>query len=149
MSRLPSKFTNVSSEAELVNRLVHMLLDDGYRVRTEVSNMGQSVDLVATRGRWVTVVEAKLYNWKRAVEQCRAHEQVADYVCVAVASVSVAQELLVEARRSGYGVIHFDRTSQQFVWAVRPILNRRVWRPQRRRWTHGMKAIDVCQLTTG
>lgn len=149
MSRPRRKRQPLISEADLVEKLARMLREEGYRVRTEISNMGQSVDLVATRGRWVTVVEVKLYNWRRALEQCLAHEQVADFICVAVGSVTVPEALLAAARVSGYGVIHYDRRKETFHWARRPRLNRRVWVPQRRQWVRGMKGIGLCQLTTG
>ena len=139
----------IASEADLVNKLVSMLRTEGYRVRTEVSNMGQSVDVVATRGRWVTVVEVKRYDWRRALDQCRAHEQVADFICVAVGSVNVAKLLHQTAGESGYGLIHYDRDAQRFRWVLRPRRNRRVWTPQRRQWAKGMKGIGLCQLTTG
>src|SRR5437763_1397047 len=108
-----------NGEADLVDRLAHSLKDQGYRVRMEVSNMGQSIDMVATRGRWVTVIEAKLQNWRRALRQCLAHEQVADYICIAIASVTVSDSLAEEARRSGYGIIHYCRGSQEFRWVLK------------------------------
>ncbi len=107
--------------------------------------MGQSVDMVATRGRWVTVIEAKMRDWRRALKQCQGHEQVADFVCVAIASTRVADELLRTACARGYGVIHYDRKKGEFGWALRPRLNRLVWVPQRRHWARKMKGVALCQ----
>lgn len=130
-------------ESDLVHYLARSLHADGYRVRVEVSNMGQSADLVATKGRWVTMVEAKLSNWRRAFTQCRAHEQVADFICVAVGSVRIPEALIESAQQLGYGVIHFNRTKQQFDWVLRPRLNRQVWLPQRRHWSRAVKRIGL------
>jgi hypothetical protein len=129
-------------ESELVSSLVQALQAQRYRVRIEVSNMGQSIDVVATRGRWVTVIEAKLQDWRRALNQCRAHEQVADFICIAIGSAEVSDSLTAEATRAGYGIIHFCRDSQEFRWVRRPSRNRRVWLPQRRHWAQGYKRIN-------
>lgn len=129
------------SESELVRLLTQMLRDEGYRVRLEVSNMGQSVDLVATQGRWVTAIEAKLSDWRRALVQCRTHESVADYVCVAIGSLSVPSGLFKAAHELGYGVLHFKRTEAKFKWEVRPRLNSKLWKPQRRYWSRALRRV--------
>lgn len=129
----------VQEEGTLVKMLAAALVEQGFRVRTEVSNMGQSADLVATRGRWVTVIEAKLGHWRRALTQCRAHEHVADYICIALASVSLPKELRETAEKLGYGVIHFKQGTGTFDWALKPRMNKAVWRPQRKYWANKVR----------
>jgi hypothetical protein len=107
--------------------------------------MGQSADMVATRGRWVTIIEAKMRDWRRALEQCQGHETVADFVCVAIASARVADGLLRAACARGYGVIHYDGKKGEFGWTLRPRLNRLVWAPQRRHWAQKMRGVALCQ----
>jgi hypothetical protein len=131
-----------SREADMVSSLACMLGEQGYRVRMEVSNMGQSIDVVATRGRWVTVIEVKLQNWRRALAQCRAHEQIADFICIAIGSATVSDALTEEAERAGYGIIHFCRDCQRFRWVRHPSRNKRVWPPQRRHWAQSVKRIN-------
>jgi len=145
MSRRRKSSVRIVSEADLVRELAKALSLDGYRVRSEVSNMGQSADMVATRGRWVTIIEAKIRDWRRALKQCQGHEQVADFVCVAIASARVANGLLHMARARGYGVIHYDGKKHKFGWTLRPRLNRLVWTPQRRYWARNMKGVALCQ----
>lgn len=145
MSRRRKSSVRIVSEADLVRELAKVLSRDGYRVRSEVSNMGQSADMVATRGRWVTIIEAKMRDWRRALKQCQGHEQVADFVCVAIASARVANELLHAASARGYGVIHYDGKEHKFGWTLRPRLNRLVWTPQRRYWAQKMKGVALCQ----
>ncbi len=135
----------VKTELEMVSKLTEFLSLEGYRVRQEVPNMGQSADLVATRGRWVTFIEAKLKDWKRAIQQCRTHEQVADFICVAVASVSVSDSLVQQAQERGYGIIHRDKTSGAFRWVTRPAVNGRVWPPQRQRLRKSMRGIQYAR----
>ena len=130
------------TESELVKRLVTYLVDCGYRVRTEVPNMGQSADVVATRSRWVTFIEAKTRDWRRALRQCQAHEQVADFVCIAIATASVSETLREEVEDAGYGLIHcppFDYTCR---WVVTPTRNTCIWSPQRGRLSKALRAID-------
>lgn len=127
------------SEHELVSMLVNKLRREGFRVTTEVSNMGQSADVVAIKGRWVTVVEVKAQNWARAIQQCRAHEQIADFVCVAIASASVSKRLEKFVEEAGYGLLHYSREQHDFEWVIRPQQNKGVWRPQRRHWSRSRR----------
>jgi hypothetical protein len=122
------------TEGKLVADLAQWLTAVGYRVRTEVSFLGQSVDVVATRGRWVTLIEAKLNDWRRALQQCESHDMVADYICVVIASVRIADDFKVEAARRGYGIIHYNKRTGALSWACRPARNTRIWPPQRKAW---------------
>lgn len=133
--------SNVISEEMLVCNLITMLSAEGYRIKREVSNMGQSVDIVATKGRWVTFVEAKIKNWKRALQQCRAHRTVADYVCIAIALKNIPNEFQAEAMKNGYGIIHYDYSSKSFNWNRRPIVNKSVWNPQRKHWAKKTRRV--------
>ena len=128
-------------ESKMVDRLVLFLKKNNYRVRLEISNMGQSADVVATRGRWVTAIEAKIKDWSRALHQCQAHEQIADYICVAVALADIPKNLETQARALGYGVLHYSKTRNSFKWVLYPQLNRNVWAPQRRLWSRGLKGV--------
>lgn len=93
--------------------------------------MGQSADIAATRGRWLTMIEAKVRDWRRALHQCLAHEQVADFICLAIGVESASDELVDGARQRGYGLILCPPSSESCTWIVRPSRNRGVWRPQR------------------
>jgi hypothetical protein len=129
-------------ESRLVATLVDFLCEDGYRVRLEVPNMGQCADVVGTRNRWVTFFEAKVRHWARAIEQCRAHESVADYVCLAVAMKSVPDRLLAKVQESGYGLVVCDMEKGRCEWRIHPRRNPDVWKPQRRRLAAAMKGIQ-------
>lgn len=103
--------------------------------------MGQSADVVAVRGRWVTMIEAKIKDWARAVRQCQTHEQIADYICIAVALTSIPAALEQRAHELGYGLIHFSAKSRTFKWVLRPRLNKKVWTPQRRCWSRSLRGV--------
>ena len=130
------------SEYAVVQRIVTHLKNLGYRVRTEVPNMGQSVDLVATRNRWVTFIEAKMHDWRRALVQCQAHEQVADFICIAIGTVSVSESLTAQVKDVGYGLIHCPPGDEKCEWIVKPKQNMNVWEPQRNRLAEALRAID-------
>ena len=125
----------------MVRVLTKFLTRAGYRVWHEVPNMGQSADVVAKRGKFLTFVEAKLADWRRALEQCRAHHHVADYICIAITGQKVSEELMQEAANRGYGVIHFDRSQHSYRWLRRPDRNTGYWPPQRRRLDEVLKDI--------
>jgi hypothetical protein len=130
------------TERELVSLLVAFLSESGYRVRLEVPNMGQCADVVGTRNRWVTFFEAKTRDWSRALKQCKAHESVADYVCLAIAMRSVPERLRGQLEESGYGLIVCDMEQGRCEWSVMPRRNEDVWLPQRRRLAAAMKEIE-------
>jgi len=131
----------VNHERALVAQLVDFLSSSGYRVRLEVSSMGQSVDLVATRGRWVTFLEAKMKDWRRAIRQCRAHESVADYICLALCLKKPSAELLEQVSAKGYGLVLCSTNSRDCQWIAHPRRNPKVWLPQRRRTLSAMKGV--------
>ena len=132
----------IKFEYEIVEVVVELLNSEGYKVRLEVPNMGQCADIVATNGRWITFIEAKIYNWKRAFKQCIAHELVADYICVALASVKYSPKLVDEAQKLGYGIIHCNRIDGKCKWILRPRLNKNIWKPQRQILSKSLKEIE-------
>jgi len=138
---------NISSsspfqEAELVDALVCFLGNSGYRVQTEVPNMGQTADIVAVRNRWITFVEAKTKDWRSALKQCEAHEQVADFICVAIGTRSISDALIASIVETRYGLIHYNRRSVSCEWIVQPKVNRKVWKPQRDRLVKAMRGSN-------
>lgn len=137
-----SKTKPTLSEETLVSMLVEFLAEGGYRIRLEVPNMGQCADVVGTRNRWVTFFEAKTRDWSRALEQCRAHVSVADYVCLAISMKSVPDRLRSELEQTGYGLVVCDVDEGRCEWLVHPRRNHDVWLPQRRRLAAAMKGIQ-------
>ncbi len=131
----------MQSESELISYLIEFLRTEGYRVRLEVPNLGQSADIVATKGRWVTVIEAKLNDWGRGLNQCVAHTYVADYVCIAVATESVSPSLQERVADTGIGIIHCPASTGKCRWALRPGRNDRVWRPERERFSRNLQKV--------
>lgn len=143
----PSAQGPTTSEFGLVRSLTAFFEAQGYDVRLEVSNMGQSIDLVAIKGkgrRLATAIEAKRTNWRRALSQCRAHALVCDYIAVALALKSVPVELRTRLEISGWGLLMYDYAAATWYWEIRPKKNTHIWQPQRRRFlatlrefTHG------------
>lgn len=123
-------------ESSLVESLGAHLISKGYSVFVEVSNMGQSVDVVALKDGRRTMIEAKLHSWKRALEQCKAHKLVGDYIVIAMPMrKNIPTALTGALRKNGWGLLTFDPFKDEWKWTVRPRLNRRgIWRPQQERF---------------
>ena len=130
------------SEIELVELVTNFLRTQNYSIRHEVPNMGQSVDIVACKGRYVMALEAKIADWKRALKQCDAHVHVADYISLVLARKIAPPALLTRAEDSGYGLILCDPNLGQCRWEIYPRLNRQVWQPQRRAWSKTLRKIS-------
>jgi hypothetical protein len=140
MNRYPDTGIRVK-ESELVEDLTHFLLGQGYKIRTEVPSLGQSADVVATRGRWVTFIEVKVKDWQRAFQQCNAHSLVADYICIALGTKNISEAVRQGAIDRGIGLIHIS-TNRQCAWVVRPTLNVTIWKPQRKRLSQSMRDVQ-------
>lgn len=132
-------------EAELVDAVTTLFCKDGYRVRHEVPNMGQSIDLAATKNRWITAVEAKLHDWRRGIKQCQAHELVADYICIAIATQGISDQLRDQALLKGYGIILWDTRKSICTWVERPKRNEKVWLAQRRHFSRKLREIEYAE----
>lgn len=78
----------------------------GTELRTEVRSHGRArADLVLYNGRDVTIVEAKLSDWKRAVAQATLNLYCADRSYIALWVSAVTDEVVAEARRHQLGVL--------------------------------------------
>lgn len=145
MMRNSSRFHSsnaLDSEELLVSLITEYLAMDGYRVRHEVSNMGQSIDLVATKNRWITAIEAKRSHWRRALEQCKAHTLVADYIAVALPQQVAAEELNLYLEAEGWGLLLYESNTNRCYWEIQPKRNKRVWRPQRQQFAKDLKKVE-------
>lgn len=133
---------NSLTEFDLVHSITGFLVSEDYKVRHEVSNMGQSIDIVATRGRWVTAIEAKKSNWKRAIQQCKAHTLVADYIVLALALKRIPSQLETILSENGWGLILLDNSLESWNWIIKPQINTKVWKPQRERFAVEFRKIN-------
>lgn len=129
------------SEAELVDQVLVGLELEGFKTLCEVPNMGQSVDIIATKSRWMWAIEAKVGNWKRAMEQCRAHEIVADYICLALDKVPNNSPILGELEKRGYGLIVLSAEGGM-EWVVYPKKNQSIWPPQRKKFRERIREFS-------
>lgn len=129
------------SEAFVTINVANFLGAQGYSIWLEVPNLGQSADLVAGLEEDLTFVEVKKKDWRRALRQCRAHHMVADYVCIAIAQTRLSETFLLEAKRLGYGVIHFDPKGHLCRWIERPTRLQEYWKPERTRLISRIKEI--------
>lgn len=104
--------------------------------------MGQSVDLIAVKDDCVVAVEVKIHDWSRAITQCRAHELVADFIYVGVATSSVSERFFREAQSRGYGIFHFDQSRESIVEVLPPHQREGLWSGQRKVLEGSLKRIS-------
>lgn len=121
----------IRTEKEMVDSLISFFVREGYVTKTEVPTLGQSVDLVASKGSKLMLIEAKLNAWKKAIKQCTAHELVADHVCVAIGTVGVSEKCFSEMEKLGYGLIHCSPKNAECQWILKPDVNTKYWKAQR------------------
>ena len=132
------------TELQVTESLVKFLIGEGYQVRTEISNMGQSIDVIAIYGdEMVTAIEVKrlLGGWKRGVAQCKAHELVADYIALAIGTTHGCSALSVAIRRKGYGLLLLDEGNGKWRWVELPRRNWRIFQAQRKRFLENLNTV--------
>lgn len=134
-----------SAETEVVSLLRDFLKAKGFETAEEVSSMGQSIDLVGKKNRWVYAFEAKRDNWKRGLAQCKPHELIADYVCLAMGSNSIPMKLMQEVESLGYGLVWCNPRDKTCQWVYQPRINRKIWKPQKQLLLKNLKEQSQCQ----
>jgi len=133
---------DVLSEEKLVCSVIDYFAEKGYRVRREISNMGQSIDIVATKNNCITAIEVKRSNWRRALEQCKAHELVADYIILALSIKKIPPELKNYTEKKGWGLLIYE--SEKNLWKMNftPKKNDNFWMPQRIHFSNDLMKVD-------
>lgn len=121
-----------SAETEVVALLKDFLRGKGFETAEEVSSMGQSIDLVGKKNEYLYAFEAKRDNWRKGLSQCRSHELIADYICLAMGSPTITAALSEEVTRLGYGLIWCNPADKKCSWVNKPKLNSNVWNPQKK-----------------
>ena len=121
----------IPSEAVLVRALSRYLIEKGFEVRSEVPNMGQAIDLVATKNGHITAIEVKRMDWVRALEQCRAHVVVADFIVIAIGLKSIPPKLSKSLHSRGWGLMMYDSIKDSWRPLSPPRKNQQVWGSQR------------------
>jgi hypothetical protein len=93
------------TELDLIDALSESMKKQGYIVATEVPFMSQSIDLVVEINGALIAIEAKLHNWKRAINQAATHLLGADavYVCMPLKKPPV--KMIERLRQLGIGLI--------------------------------------------
>jgi hypothetical protein len=121
------------NEKKLVDRVVSELERRGFSVVTEVANLYRSADIAAVSSEGeLWIVECKVSNMARAVEQSRTHKHAADRVYVATYHRKSKVSTVRRIRDAGLGLIYVmpDGTVEFEIDAPR---DRGPWKPARDR----------------
>jgi len=95
------------TEKSIVKAVVQSLKEDGFRVSTEVSNFYRSADIGAVdhKGK-LWVIECKVSNIGRAIEQSKTHKLSADKVFIATLQRKTKEVTLRKIREAGVGLFY-------------------------------------------
>ncbi len=137
-----NNFNKIKKETDLIESLTNFLAIQKYELRYEVPTLGQSADIVACKKKSYTFIEAKMHDWKRGLNQCKTHEIVADYICIAIASVHISAKLEYCAKMKGYGIIHCNPNTGICDWFVSPEINENMWFPQRKSFVNSLRDLE-------
>lgn len=114
-------------ESDMVSVIGRLLVEKGYQVYREVAYYGRRIDVLAVREDQFWAYEAKLTQWRRAVEQARWHVTAVDYSSV-VLPLPLAERLeLHPFRRQEIGLIGL--AENQWVTLVKPVTSSLMWGP--------------------
>ena len=94
-------------EKEIVKCVVNSFLDLGYIVSTEVANLYRSADIAAIKpDRTVSIIECKISNMSKAIEQSKTHKLTADRVYIATLFRKTKEATLEKIKKEGIGLIY-------------------------------------------
>lgn len=94
-------------ERTLVKAVVRALEDKGFRVATEIANFYRSADIGALDDEGnVWVIECKISNIGRAIEQSKTHKLSADKVYIATSFKKTKEATLRKIKEAGIGLIY-------------------------------------------
>jgi hypothetical protein len=115
------------NERHLVSTVAQALRELGFRVATEIANLYRSADIAALDPKGdVWVVECKISNIGRAIEQSKTHKLSAEKVFIGTPLRVTRDSTLRRIRDAGIGLIYvmpdgsirkaFDEPTTNDVW---------------------------------
>ena len=132
---------NINNEKDLVNKVTSFLKNEGYNIYLEVPTLGRSGDIIAQKNRWITGIEAKMYDSKTVLEQCKVYTLLADFICIARGGLTVNEVVYSTSLERGYGIIIYNRNEEKCEWYLLPKYNTNIWKPQRQLWIEKIKEV--------
>jgi len=117
------------TENNIVDAVVNTLKNKGFKVATEVANFYRSADIGALDNYGnVWVVECKVANIGRAIEQSKTHKLSADKVFIATFCKKMKEPTLCKIKEAGIGLLyvmsdgslskHIDAPGENKPWAL-------------------------------
>ena len=109
---------------------------------SEVPVYGRSIDVCEFDGKYVTIIEFKLHDWRKALLQLNQTMTVSDfnYICmVKPKTFKCIETIKNEFRKYGFGVIFYDGV---FVVHLDSIRNKKIWRSEKNRLVKRMKEME-------
>ncbi len=95
------------NEKAIVNAVVDSLKIKGFKVSTEIANIYRSADIcVLDNNGKVWVIECKVSNIGRAIQQTKVHKLSADKVFIATFYKKTRNETLRKIREAGVGLLY-------------------------------------------
>lgn len=97
------------NEKIIVQTIVEYLKLKGYKVATEVANLHRSADIAAIdKNGNVVIIECKVSNIRKAIEQIKTHMNSADRVYIGIPSRNNWKKTLSTFNELGIGLIHVN-----------------------------------------
>lgn len=91
-------------ETEIVNRVNQYLKNNGFSYKNEVKFLERKIDIVGVKNRKVVAIEAKVKDWKKALQQAITCKLCSHYVYVAFWHQCLPQNMFV-FEKYGIGVM--------------------------------------------
>ena len=95
------------NEFSLVNSIVNELKSYGYTVNTEVPNLYRSADIAVIDNKGeIWIIECKISNIKKAIEQSKTHMLSADKVFIGTPFRKTTEKTIHKLKEAGIGLIY-------------------------------------------
>ncbi|MFX0136642.1 MAG: hypothetical protein ACFFDN_23590 [Candidatus Hodarchaeota archaeon] len=95
------------TEAKIVDIIVKELKKKGYTVRTEIANLYRSADIVVLDDEdKIWIIECKISNIKKALDQIKIHKLSADKVFIGTNYKNTKKSTLEKLNEAGVGLLY-------------------------------------------
>lgn len=107
MNKISKNNNSKVSEVDIVNAIVDSLEKKDFKVVTEVANFYRSADVAAIDiDDKIWIIECKVSNIKRAIEQAKTHQLSADKVFIGTFYKNTRKSTLNLIKNAGIGLIY-------------------------------------------
>ena len=110
-------------EAALQYAVYRYLSMANLTVYCEIPFMSRRIDLVISEKELIKVIEFKIWDWKKAIEQLRTHRIASHYSYLCIPKRNIKSNLVNALNTFGFGLYFWDNNKSLLTEYIKPRLS--------------------------